>query len=252
MSIRRYANANQFTLGQRDLQTVPNGIAHPFDFTGVKVHKGLGLCCDDPKVLPCAYDVFAADVTNAVTAITFKDAAGVNKTVTFPSVSTVEGVATALATALISDGIDPFYNGDDLNGINIQSDKKRLRFISTVEIVSVTINSAVVSATKKCTSALELVYEFTFDVGADPGKISAVAGTNGTQIGTVGGFATGNAAGALSALNTALTTATFTSTRPATVTEANGEFTARVFVNKAVWYNAVELTRLATNQTWVA
>ena len=252
MSIRRYANPVQFTLGQRALQTTPNGIAHPFDFTGVKIHSGLGLCCDDPKTLPVAYDVVAADVTNAVTAITFKDVTGTNKTVTFTSVSTVQGVITALATALISDGADPFYAGDDFNGIVVQADKKRLRFISTVEIVSVTVNGSAVSATKKVNPAPEFVYEFSWAVGADPGKIATVEGTSGTQIGTTSGWTTGNAASALTALNTALGTATFTSTRPATVTEVDGDFVARIFVNKNVWYKNVELSRLATNQTWVA
>ena len=252
MSIRRYANPVQSALGQRALQTVPNGIAHPFDFTGVKIHKGLGLCCDDPKTLPCAYDIVAADVTNAVTAITFKDVNGSNITKTFTSVSTVQGVVDSLATALISDGADPFYRGDEFNGISIQADKKRLRFISTVEIVSVTINGSAVTATKKCNSSVEFVYEFAWDVDADPGKIGTVEGSSATQIGTTGGFATGAAASALTALNTALTTQTYTSTRPATVTEVDGEFIARIFVNKNVWYKNVELSRLATNQTWVA
>ncbi len=251
MSIRRYSNANQFTLGQRDLQTEPNGIAHPYDFVGVKVHRGLGLCCDDPKVLPCAYDVTAANVLNAVTAITFKDADGSNVTKTFTSVSTFAGVVESLATALISDGVDPFYNGDDYIGINITPDNLRIRFVSTVEVVSVTINGSAVSAVKKCSPSLEAVYQFTFEVGEDPGIISASSAA-GTQIGTTGGFSTGASATALTALNVALTAQGFTSTRPAKVTEAGGVFTATVFVNKSLWYNGVEIDRTLTNQTWVA
>lgn len=247
MSVRRFSNPDQFTLTSKNLETVPNGVGNPLNFLGIKVHDGHGLCCDDLEV-PCAYDA-TMSVLN-VSSITFKGKTGSNVTVAFTAQTTEKGIRTEIAKALMANGIDPYYKGDDYHGITIVG--TRLRLVSTVEIVSAIVNSSSVNFTKKCTGATEKVYTIVFDVDTDPKKVSEDA-TAGTQIGTTGGFATGEAADAKTAIETALGTENFTLTRPVVVTEADGEFTAKIYVaNKSLWYNGVELTVGVMNPTWVA
>lgn len=217
---------------------------------GILFHQGLGACCGD-SVVPCAYDIAPVSLT-AVTGITFVGNDGVNKTVTFASVSTDSAIRRSIAQALEGSGIDPYYKGDDFKSISIEGE--RLRIIGTVKIVSVVVNGVTVAATEKCVFATQCTYRFSFAFSADPGIISDTA-AGGSQIGTTGGWATGNGAAVISAVTTDLGTEGFTLAKDVTVTDnvAAGmyevEFT--VIGAETVYYNTDALTSVGCKQTFV-
>jgi hypothetical protein len=250
MSVRRFANPDQFTLTSPELQTVPSGGA--VGFLGVKFHQGLGVCCGD-TASNCAYDIDPAALT-AVTAITFKNAAGVNTTVTFASVSTDKAIRVAIAKAFMDNGIDPYYNGDEFKGITIVG--QRLRIISTVEIVSAVVNGVTTNFTKKCTFSAQCTYKIAFEYDADPLKLSDVA-AGGTQIGTTDGYADGASLVTIAgAVETALVAEGFVIAQDAVaVNNASAgafEVTFVVLGTGAVYYNGASLQSQKCNQTFIA
>ncbi len=251
MSVRRFNNPDQFTLTSPELQTVPNG--QEVGFLGVKFHKGMGVCCGDTAVV-CAYDIAPADLT-AVTAITFKDAAGVNKTVTFASASTDKAIRVAIAKAFMDNGIDPYYQGDEFKGITITG--QTLRIISTVEVVSAVVSGVTVNATKKCTFSALCKYKIAFEYDADPKKFGISAVAAGTQIGTTDGYASNAVlATVAAAVSAALTTEGFTVGRTTEVVNnaSAGVFEATFWVigTGAVYYNGASLQSQGCDQTFIA
>lgn len=218
---------------------------------GILFHQGLGACCGD-TVTVCAYDISPAALT-AVTAITFVGNDGVNKTVTFASVSTDSAIRRAVAQALEDNGIDPYYRGDDFKSITIED--QRLRIIGTVAIVSAVVNGVTVNATQKCVFATQCTYRFAFAFSEDPGIISdTIAG--GSQIGTTGGWATGSGSTVAAAVTADLATEGFTLANAVIVTDnvAAGvyevEFT--VIGSDTVYYNGAGLNSVGCKQTFVA
>ena len=240
MSVRRLQNGDQVTVTSPELQNIPNADNAMPNFLGVKFHDGLGLCCGDSK-FPCAYVITPTALT-AVTAITFKDKTGTNKTVTFTSVSTPKAIRIAIANALYADGIDPYYQGDLYKGIHTADGVVTL--VSTVEIVSLTVDGTAVAATKKCNTNAECTYRISFDFSTDPGKVGQ-ASAGGTQIGTTSGWAAGNASSVRTAVNTALGTAGFTLNAVTKVTNnvADGRYdvTFTVVSTTPLYYQGVEL-----------
>jgi hypothetical protein len=239
MSIRRYSNPDQFTLKYRDLQTVPEGQSRDFDFNGIKVHKGLSLCCDDTKEMPCAYDATPTDITG-VTAVTFKDADGVNVEKTFVASTDAQDLLAKLASALISDGVDPYYNGDDYRGITIKDGV--VRFVSTVEVVNIKTGATVHTATKKCNKVAEKYSIFEFDV--DGGFT-----LNATELGP---YATGASATIVTAVTNALTGAGYILTAPVVVTETSGKYLVQVYSDKTFTINGSTAVYKFIRQTWAA
>lgn len=218
---------------------------------GILFHKGLGACCGD-TVSVCAYDIAPADLT-AVTAITFVGNDGVNKTVTFASVSTDSAIRRSVAQALEDSGIDPYYRGDDFKSITIEG--QRLRIIGTVQIISAVVNGSTVAATQKCEFATQCTYRFAFAFSTDPGIISDTI-TGGSQIGTTGGWATGSASTVAAAVTADLATEGYTLANTVTVTDnvAAGvyevEFT--VIGSETIYHNGESLTSIKCNQTFIA
>lgn len=250
MSVRRFNNPDQSTLTENLNQSVPVGT--PVGFLGVKFHKGLGVCCGD-TITNCAYDITPSGALTAVTAVTFVGNSGSNVTVTFASVSTPKAIRTAIAKALMDNGIDPYYNGDDFKGISIEG--KRIRIVGTVQIVSVTISATAVAAVQKCSFATQCTYKLAFEYETDPKKVG-VAATGGTQIGTTDGYETGASATVITDVTTAVGTAGFTLANTVAVVENTSagvyevEFT--VIGSMSVYYNGVSLQSQGCNQTFVA
>lgn len=217
---------------------------------GILFHKGLGACCGD-TVSVCAYDISPADLT-AVTAITFVGNDGVNKTVTFASVSTDSDIRRAVAKALEDSGIDPYYRGDDFKSITIED--QRLRIIGTVQIISAVVNGSTVAATQKCVFATQCTYKFSFAFSADPGIISDTV-SGGSQIGTTGGWATGNAATVAAAVTADLATEGYTLANTVEVTDntAAGIYEVKFTVIGAetIYLNGESLVSAGCTQTFV-
>lgn len=242
MSIRRYANPDQFTLKHRDLQTVPEGESRIFDFNGIKVHKGLGLCCDDTKENPCAYDATPTNLTG-VTAIIFKDANGVNKEVTFVASTSARDLKNKLAEALINDGADPNYNGDDYRGISIKG--AVVRFIGTVEIVSLKTGATVHAAVKKCNTVPD--YETIFSYPVE----TPFVGINGNGVGGTT-FTALQTAGLITYVGTQLTAAGITALAPTTAVVIGSNFVVTTRTNETYKAGATEAPYSFVGQTWVA
>jgi hypothetical protein len=159
MSIKRYLNpdASEPTLG-------------------FKFHKDT-TGRDADVVAVAAYDVTPSGALGTVTSITFKNASGGNVTVAIPSTGTgLSAIKRGLATALQSKGVDPYYPEDDFNGISING--KTIRFIGTVQIVSVTIGGVSTNASAaKTTLALRSKYRFAIEYDAEVGTLgSGVSG----------------------------------------------------------------------------
>ncbi len=250
MSVRRFSNPDQFTITSPELQTVPNG--GTVGFLGFKGTAGLGVCCGDTAEV-CAYDITPANLT-AVTAITFVGNDGANVTVTFASASTAKNIRTAIATALIANGIDPYYQGDEFKGVTVVGN--RLRIVGTVVIVSVVVNAVTVNAVVKCDFSTQCVYKFAFEYDTDPTKISSAV-TGGTQIGTTGGYAAGATLATIAGdVNTAITGAGFTRASDTVVVENEGagtyEVTITILGSNSVYYNGASLQSQGCNQTFVA
>lgn len=105
----------------------------------LKLTGGDGLCCSD-SATPCQYTATYA-AAGALTAITVKDKAGVNKTLTFAGVTGATNVRAAIIAALKTAGIE-----DDQNmqwkGVVVTAVSSNLQVVITGEAPAVSLTHA--------------------------------------------------------------------------------------------------------------
>lgn len=133
----------------------------------VKLYESESGCCTDGQLAQCMYDV-TIPTANAVNAITFKDSAGANKTVTFsPAVTGATNVKAAIKAAIVAEGFED--DTDVVSGVTSETSGSNTIYHITGELVVVSMlhnTVTTVNAVAKCTRVANCQYAYE-DYGAN-------------------------------------------------------------------------------------
>jgi hypothetical protein len=177
---------------------------------GLVFHKGAVGCCDDTALATCSFTVTAASIT-AVTSMTIvEDGVSIVLPITTAS-NSVRDIRKGIADALKTAGYDPYYKLDPFIGIDIRANS--IILIGSIQVTSITVNSVVVAAVKKCNIGKVCQYILYFPYETAGGTLGA------TTLGASSVYAEGNLVTVAAAINGAITTEGLTLSQPAQITE---------------------------------
>jgi hypothetical protein len=132
-------------------------------------------CCDD-TIANCEYTATVATANATLTSITIKDREGANKVLTFPSVSGVAAIKTALETAIFGEGYHE--DGEVLRGVTVStvSTNTIIRIVGEAEVVEVARTGGNTSFVAACTQIRTC--EFKYDYAGGNGTLFVANGTS--------------------------------------------------------------------------
>ena len=221
----------------------------------VKLYANESGCCSDGQLPQCMYDV-TIPTANAVNSITFKDATGANKTVTFsPAVTGATNVKAAIKAAILAEGFE--NDSDVVQGITSETSGANTIYHITGELVIVSMvhnTSTSVNATAKCTRVANCQFAYAdWNATTDTLTINGVAEALGTV--TPG---TTSAAAVKTAIETALGNQNVDYTLVTVTTTGSGgstlyQITITGIVSTTVLsLEGIEFTRSACSADYVA